>query len=160
MHNDESPGNDRLTKEFLSFLWCVLHSFGKGELCTSQREASIKLIEKKDKDKRLIQNQRLISLLNSDVKTISKALSKRLKKVLPSFISDNHPPFVDGRFISEAARLIKDVLQTTDELKLNAILVTINIQKAFDSVNHQFLTLALKRYGFGKMFIKWVKTLF
>ena len=49
MHNDESPGNDRLTKEFVSFLWCVLHSFGKGELCTSQRQASIKLIEKKKK---------------------------------------------------------------------------------------------------------------
>ena len=37
--------------------------------------------------------------------------------------------------------------------------VTADIQKAFDSVNHQFLTLALKRYGFGKTFIKWVKTL-
>ena len=39
------------------------------------------------------------------------------------------------------------------------MLITIDIQKAFDSVNHQFLILALKRYGFGKMFIKWVKTL-
>ena len=50
-------------------------------------------------------------------------------------------------------------MQTTDVLKLNGMLVTINIQKAFDSVNHQFLILALKRFGFGKMFIKWVKTL-
>ena len=33
---------------YVSFL-CVLHSFGKGELCTSQRQASIKLIEKKKK---------------------------------------------------------------------------------------------------------------
>ena len=44
-------------------------------------------------------------------------------------------------------------------LKLNGMLINIDIQKAFDSVNHQFLILALKRYGFGKMFIKWVKTL-
>ena len=44
-------------------------------------------------------------------------------------------------------------------LKLNGTLVTVDIQKVFDSVNHQFLTLALKRYGFGKTFIKWVKTL-
>ena len=43
-------------------------------------------------------------------------------------------------------------------LKLNGMLVTIDIQKAFDSVTHQFLILPL-RYGFGKMFIKWVKTL-
>ena len=39
------------------------------------------------------------------------------------------------------------------------MLVTVDIQKAFDSVNHQFLTIALKRYGFGKTFIKWIKTL-
>ena len=45
-----------------TFLSCVLHSFGKEELCTSQRQTIIKLIGKKDKDKRLIQNWRLISL--------------------------------------------------------------------------------------------------
>ena len=39
------------------------------------------------------------------------------------------------------------------------MLVTVDIQKAFDSVNHQFLILALKRYGFSKTFIKWIKTL-
>ena len=44
-------------------------------------------------------------------------------------------------------------------LKLNGMLVTVDIQKAFDSVNHQYLTLALKRYGFGETFIKWTKTL-
>ena len=42
---------------------------------------------------------------------------------------------------------------------LNGLLVTIDVQKDFDSVNRQFLNLALKRYGFGKMFIKWVKTI-
>ena len=91
--------------------------------------------------------------------SISKALSKHLKSVVPSLTSDNKPANVDGRFISEGGRLIADVLQSTDMLKLNDILVTIDIQKVFDSVNHQFLILALKRYGIGKIFIKWVKTL-
>ena len=38
------------------------------------------LIEKKDRDKRLIQNWRPISLLNVDLQIISKAFSKKLKK--------------------------------------------------------------------------------
>ena len=63
------------------------------------------------------------------------------------------------RFISQGGCLIADVLQATDVLKLSGILVTIDIQKAFDSVNHKFLTLDLKRYGFDKMFIKRIKTL-
>ena len=49
-------------------------------------------------------------------------------------------------------------MQTTDVLTLSGMLVNIDIQKAFNSVNHQFLTLPLKRYGFGKTFIKGVKT--
>ena len=39
------------------------------------------------------------------------------------------------------------------------MLITVDIQKAFDPVNHQFSILALKRYEFGKKFIKRVKTL-
>ena len=34
--------------------------------------------------------------------------------------------------------------------KLSGMLVTLDIQKAFDSINPNFLTLGLKRYGFGK----------
>ena len=61
MPNDKSPGNDGLTKEYFETFWSevkkktflsrVLHSFGKEELCTSQRQAIIKLIEKKAKVK-------------------------------------------------------------------------------------------------------------
>ena len=72
---------------------------------------------------------------------------------------DNHTTYVDERFISQCGRLITDVLQTTDVLKLSDMVVTTDIQKAFDSVNHKFSTLALKRYGFGKTFMKRMKTL-
>ena len=128
------------SKKNKTFLSCVSHSFDKGELWTSQRQAIIKLIGKKDKDKTLIQNWRPISLLNVDAKIISKALSKRLKNVLPSLVSDNESANVDERFIRQDGHLIADVLQTTDVLKLSFMLVTVDIQKAFDSVNHKFLT--------------------
>ena len=113
----------------------------------------------KSQHENTVQNWRRISSLNVDVKIISKALSKRLKNVPPSLISDDQSAYVDERFISEGRRLIADVLKTIDMLKLNGVLVTVDIQKAFDSVNHQFLILTLKTYGIVKMFIKWVKTL-
>ena len=45
------------------------------KLSISQRQAVIKLIEKKDRDKRYIKNWRPISLLNVDYKIMSKALA-------------------------------------------------------------------------------------
>ena len=34
-----------------------------------------------------------------------------------------------------------------------------NIEKAFDSLDNTFLIQVLKKYGFGKTFIRWVETI-
>ena len=104
-------------------------------------------------------NWRPISLLNVDTKIISKVLSGHIKEVLPSLISSNQTAYVEGRIISESGRLISDILEITDLSKLNGILLTIDIEKAFDSVNHAFLISVLEKYGFGKNFLKWINVL-
>ena len=67
----------------------ITKSYQTGELSISQRQGVIKLIEKKNKDKKLIKNWRVTLLLNIDTKLISNVLTERLKKVLPSLISKN-----------------------------------------------------------------------
>ena len=88
MENDKSPGNDGLTKEFYVTFWddikatfisSLKQAKERKELSISQMQAIIKLIEKKDRDKRYIKNWRPISLLNVDIKILSKALAKRLR---------------------------------------------------------------------------------
>ena len=54
--------------------------YQNGELSISQRQAVIKLIEKMNKDKKLIKNWRPIFLMNTDTKLISKVFTERLKK--------------------------------------------------------------------------------
>ena len=95
MQTDKSPGNDGLTKEKFwnelkeIFVDSVPETKEKGHLSTSYILAIIKLIEKKGRHKRFIQNWRPISFLNSNLKIISKALSEKLKKVLPDLISSH-----------------------------------------------------------------------
>ena len=55
---------------------------------TLQREAALSLIYKKE-DRNQIKNYRPISLTNIDYTILAFTLSQRIKKVIPSIISDD-----------------------------------------------------------------------
>ena len=168
MSKNKSPGNDGLTKEFyktfredLKKPLCasITKAFHRSELSHSQKQAVIKLREKKDRDKEFIKNWRPILLLNINTELISKVLAERLKNVLPSLISSDQTASLKERFISEGGRLTSDVLEICDKLQIKGFLMTVDIEKAFDSINHCFLIKVLEKYGFEKDFIKWIKIL-
>ena len=69
------------------------------------------------------------------MKIISKVLSTRIKGALHYLISFNQTAYVKNRFISESGRLISDILEIAKTLA-RGFLVTIDIEKAFDSANH------------------------
>ena len=153
--NNKSPGNDGLTKEFYETFWEELkqpfmNSLNQAKLSkklvTSQRQAVRKVLERKDKDKRLISNWRPISLLNVDHKIISKIFASRLKKVLPNLISSQQTAYVAQRCINELGKLISDLLSVPKKMKVKAYLVTTDIEKAFDSLDHTFLISALEKF--------------
>ena len=82
---NKTPGNDGLTIEFYLAFWdlvgeCLVDALtfaqGQGQFYTSQKQAMITLLEKKDKDRRFIKNWRPISLINVDVKIASKAIAR------------------------------------------------------------------------------------
>ena len=137
----------------------IIKAYHRGELSHSQKQAVIKLIGKKGRDKKFIKNWRPISLLNIDIKLTSKVLGERQKNALPSLISSDQTAYVNGRFISEGGRLISDVLEICNKLQIKGFLMTVDIGKAFDSINYCFLIRVLEKYGFEKDFIKWIKIL-
>ena len=120
-------------------------------LTTSQRQAVITLAEKKGKDKRYIKNWRPISLLNVDAKIISKVMANRLKKVSGTLISSDQTAYVPGRFIGESVRLVSDLTEYTDIHNLPGYLVTIDIEKAFDSVDHKYLCAVLQNSDLARI---------
>ena len=61
--------------------------------------------------------------------------------------------------ISEGDRLISDILEISNNLKIKGFLIALDIVKPFDSVNHLLLITALERYGFKEDFIKWIQIL-
>ena len=55
--------------------------------------------------------------------------------------------------------MISEILEITDVLKIKGLLLTVDIEKAFYSVDHQFLINVLKSSGFEKNVVRWIKIL-
>ena len=135
------------------------YSFEVGQLSTSQRQALITIIEKKDKDKRYIKNWRPISIITVDGKIASKALAARVKELLASIIKSDQTAYVEGRYTGESIRLISDILDYTEDHGIDDVLFSADFEKAFDSIEHSFILATLQLFGFGPQFLQWIRTI-
>ena len=112
-----------------------IYFFQNGSLSISQRRGTITLIQKADGDLKELSNWRPISsLLNIDYKILTKALAKRIKKYLPKLINSDQTGFVKGRYIGQNIRLLNDIMEYLDAKKTSGLLLFIDFEKAFDSL--------------------------
>ena len=63
-----------------------------------------------------------------------------------NLISEKKIVHLNNRLISNGGRLISDIVEITDLLHIEGILLTVDIEKAFESVNNLFLVSALEKY--------------
>ena len=168
MENNKSPGLDGLSTNFYKHFWHLLgpeltniynYAYDHEHLSLSQQRGVITLLFKKG-DRTKLQNWRPITLLNTDYKILTKALSNRLKQVLPYIIHTDQTACIPGRTINDNLRLIQDVITYANETNKPLALITIDQLKAFDRVSHTFLLKTLEKFGFGPNFQQWIKTFY
>ena len=165
---NKSPGTDGLTPEFYKCFWENLkyhfvdmmnEVFNEGELPASCRRSILSLIFKKN-DTNDIKNYRPISLTNYDYKVITFVLAKRLKPVLNTIINKNQSGYITGRFIGNSIRLIKDIFEWTESNDKQGAIICCDFQKAFDSIEWDFIYQVMEKFNFGKNFQRWVKIIY
>ncbi len=114
--------------------------------------ALISLIPKLNKDHTQCPNCCPISLLNVDLKIISKALAGRLESVMSTLIHPDQTGFIKGRHSSENTRRLINIVDFYNNLpntnKPPFILVSLDGEKAFDRVEWPFLFTTLSHFGF------------
>ena len=59
-------------------------------------------------------------------------------------ISHEQTAYVKDRFICKTSILISDIIEVSDVFNIDGFLVTMDVEKAFDSLNHSFLLAVLK----------------
>ena len=76
----------------------------------------------------------------------------KLKEVLPDLTSSQQTAYAKSRHIGESGRSISDIIEITKIRKIGGFLLTIDIEKAFNSLDYNFQISILEKYGFGQNF--------
>ena len=118
------------------------------------------MIPKDENNLTTLSNWRPITLLNVDYKILAKVISKRIESVLPKLIHSDQTGFIKGRFIGQNVRLLNDLLEYTDVKKIPGILLFIDFEKAFDTIEWPFIQNVLRHFNFGQVIRKWVSILY
>ncbi|KAF5352050.1 hypothetical protein D9758_009406 [Tetrapyrgos nigripes] len=114
----------------------------------------------KKNDKCEIANYRPITLLNTDYKIFTKVLATKLGKVAPDLLHHNQAGFVPGRQISDQTKLIRMVMASAEQNGQNGLIISLDQEKAYDKVDHDYLWKTLEKFEFPKEFIETVQRLY
>ena len=137
----------------------VNESIRKGQLTDTQGNGILSLIFKSGAES-CSNNWRPITLLNVDYKIIARALAQRLQKVISKVVSADQNGYIKNRFIGFSIRQIQDIIDYAEECNLEGVILFLDYQKAFDSIEWNFIYMALEKFGFGNAFINFVKMLY
>lgn len=168
---DKAPGPDGMTSLFFQKYWgitdvamrqTVKDFFQHSTLDPRLNQTNICLIPKTDRPSEMSEFLP-ISLCNVSYKVISKILSKRLKRCLPSLISEIQSAFVARRLITDnilVAHEIFHALRTNPSCKAKFVAIKTDMSKAFDRVEWSFLKVLLLKLGFSSKWVSWIKNMY
>lgn len=89
-----------------------------------------------------------VSVLNIDYKLFTSILSRRLELILPELIHKDQTSFIRQRQTQDNIRKTLHVMRQVTQQKLETVIISLDAEKAFDSVRWSFLYKVLSKFGF------------
>ena len=167
MNPDKAPGPDGMTPAFFQKHWRIVgrdiinltkHFFRTGEIIQGLNDTNLVLIPKKT-NPTLVGELRPIALCNVIMKVITKVMANRLKLVLESVISDTQSAFIPGRLISDNVMVSYEIMHYLKCKRVGKdgyMALKLDMSKAYDRVEWEFLKAILRKMGFSEWWVKLV----
>lgn len=164
-HGDKAPGPDDFNFNFIKKFWETLkvdfwemlqEFFGNARLPKGITSYFLALIPKCSNPQGL-RDYRPISLLGSIYKILAKILASRLRVCMNSIIAPNQFAFLPARNILDGAVIINEVVDFAKKSKRKCLIFKVDFEKAYDSVNWNFLDYMMRRFGMNEKWRGWIK---
>jgi hypothetical protein len=161
---DKSPGPDGWTVEFFlhffelvgeDLLGMVEESRRKGEVIKFLNATFLVLIPKVNKPSSF-GDFRPISLCNLCYKIIAKLLANRLWPILSKGLAEEQLGFLQGRQILDVVGTTQECLHSIKKKNQKALILKLDLKKAYDLINWEFLRMILIKTGFGLSVTNWI----
>jgi len=165
---NKSPGVDGLSCEFYNKVWDLIgldylsvaqEACTSGQMPLTWRRATLALIPKEG-DLRDMKNYRPVSLSCVDYKIMAKMLSNRLGPVLSKLVNPDQSYAIPGRTIHDNIFLVRDLIQYAEKTQTKVGFLSLDQEKAFDQMNHDYLFETLLTFGLGRRYVGMIQTLY
>nr|GEZ39445.1 hypothetical protein [Tanacetum cinerariifolium] len=163
--DNKAPGPDGYSALFFKESWNIIASdvtkavkefFTNGVLLKELNHTIIALIPKVNSPMS-INDYRPISCCNVLLKCISSIIANRMKDCLQNLVSLNQFAFVSGRRIFDNILLIQELMHNYHlDRGVPRCAFKVDIQKAYDTVDWNFLRSVLGSFGFHTRIIGWI----
>ena len=104
-----------------------------------------------------IKNYRPISLVGGLYKVLAKVLANMLKRVAGQVVSTAQNAFVEGRQILDAVLITNKAIHALLKRKEKWLICKLDIEKAYDYLNWNFLLGVMEKMGFGRKWLNWIQ---
>lgn len=165
---DRAPGPDGFTGLFYRAAWTIIKQdvISAFNALWSLDARSFHLLNdtlmillRKNQAPTRLKDYRPISLMHSFSKLFAKCLARRLAPRLAEIVSPNQSAFIKRRSIHDNFRAVQLACRWLHQKGAPAVLLKIDIAKAFDSVDWPFLLEVLQHIGFLRRWTNWISIL-
>ncbi|KAJ9549144.1 hypothetical protein OSB04_021687 [Centaurea solstitialis] len=162
---DKAQGPDGLTFAFIKKFWdtigadfvaAITDFHSTASLPRGSNSSFVSLIPK-IQDPIYFSDYRPISLISCFYKIISKLLSLRLQKVIDTIIGVEQTAFIKERSILDGPLVVNELISWAKKSKSQLFILKVDLEKAFDTLNWEFLDSVLAQLNFGNKWRSWVK---
>ncbi|KAJ9562069.1 hypothetical protein OSB04_007229 [Centaurea solstitialis] len=163
---DKAQGPDGFTFSFIKKFWSIIgqgfvdavNHFGNSKKLDKCANSSFLSLIPKIRDPIYLLDYRPISLIGCLYKIIAKVLSNRLKEVISSVIGVEQTAFLKNRSILDGPLIINETISWIKRSKKKAFILKVDFQKAFDTLNWNYLDMVMGQMNFGSTWRAWIRS--